>query len=75
MPWARRGFFPRWRRIVTCRARCRRPIHAYQTPSLAILLTGALTACAALFLRFQSLIDLANLVVVLQYAATCTALI
>jgi amino acid transporter len=47
----------------------------YLTPSLAILLTGALTACAALFLRFQSLIDLANLVVVLQYAATCTALI
>jgi basic amino acid/polyamine antiporter, APA family len=47
----------------------------YQTPSLAILLTGVLTAGAVLFLRFQSLIDLANLVVVLQYAATCMALI
>jgi amino acid transporter len=47
----------------------------FQTPSIAILLTGVLTACAALFLRFQSLIDLANLVVVLQYAATCMALI
>ena len=47
----------------------------FQTPSVAILLTGGLTACAALFLRFQSLIDLANLVVVLQYAATCMALI
>ncbi len=51
------------------------PHPRFHTPSFAILLTGALTACAALFLRFQSLIDLANLVVVLQYAATCTALI
>jgi amino acid transporter len=47
----------------------------FQTPSVAILLTGGLTAGAALFLRFQSLIDLANLVVVLQYVATCMALI
>jgi basic amino acid/polyamine antiporter, APA family len=47
----------------------------YRTPSLAIMVTGAFTACAALVLRFQSLVDLANLVVVLQYAATCMALI
>jgi amino acid transporter len=47
----------------------------YDTPAHAILLTGLLTACAALFLGFQSLVNLANLVVVLQYLATCTAFI
>ena len=40
-PWARRGSSPRWRKTVICRARFRRPIHAYHTPSLAILLTGS----------------------------------
>ena len=47
----------------------------YDTPARAILLTGLLTACAALFLGFQSLVNLANLVVVVQYMATCAALI
>ncbi|SPE51470.1 Gamma-aminobutyrate permease [Verrucomicrobia bacterium] len=51
------------------------PHPRYQTPWAAILLTGGLTACAALFLNFQSLVDVANLVVILQYLSTCAALI
>jgi APA family basic amino acid/polyamine antiporter len=51
------------------------PHPRFNTPSFAILITSALTACAALFLSFESLVRLANLVVILQYLATCTALI
>jgi basic amino acid/polyamine antiporter, APA family len=51
------------------------PHPRYKTPSRSILLTGGLTACAALFLNFQSLVELANLAVILQYLATCAAVI
>jgi len=47
----------------------------YKTPSLAILVTCVLTTSAALFMSFQSLVHLANLVVILQYLATCSAVI
>lgn len=51
------------------------PHPRFQTPSLAIIVTTALTACAALGLSFESLVNLANLVVILQYVATCAAVI
>jgi amino acid transporter len=51
------------------------PHPRYKTPSRSIVLTGGLTACAALFLNFQSLVELANLAVILQYLATCAAVI
>jgi amino acid transporter len=51
------------------------PHPRFGTPSLAILVTIALTAAAVLCLSFQSLVDLANLAVILQYLATCAALI
>ncbi len=51
------------------------PHPRFSTPSAAILITTGLTACAASFLSFDALVDLANLVVILQYLATCTSLI
>jgi amino acid transporter len=47
----------------------------FKTPSLAILITAALTGIAALGLSFESLVNLANLVVILQYVSTCAAVI
>ena len=51
------------------------PHPRFNTPTAAILITSGLTAAAALFLSFQSLVELANLTVVLQYVATCSALL
>jgi APA family basic amino acid/polyamine antiporter len=51
------------------------PHPRFSTPSAAIVVTSILTTCAALFFSFRKLVDLANLVVILQYLATCTALI
>lgn len=51
------------------------PHPRFRTPSGAILVTSALTAGAALLLSFENLIDFASLAVILQYVATCSALI
>lgn len=47
----------------------------FNTPSLAIAITAALTGIAALGLSFESLVNLSNLVVILQYVSTCVAVI
>jgi amino acid transporter len=47
----------------------------FHTPSLAIILTSVLTAIAVLGLSFESLVDLSNFVVILQYVSTCAAVI
>lgn len=51
------------------------PHPRFDTPWAAILLTSGLTACAALLLSFQSLVDLATLAVISQYVATCSAVV
>jgi APA family basic amino acid/polyamine antiporter len=51
------------------------PHPRFHTPSLAILITAALTGVAALGLSFESLVNLSNLAVILQYVATCAAVI
>jgi amino acid transporter len=51
------------------------PHPRFDTPWAAILITSGLTACAALFLSFESLVDLATLAVISQYVATCGAVI
>jgi basic amino acid/polyamine antiporter, APA family len=51
------------------------PHPRFNTPSVAVVITVLLTACAALFFTFESLVRLANLVVILQYLASCTAVI
>ena len=51
------------------------PHPRFNTPSLAIIITTVLTGCAALGLSFESLVNLSNLVVILQYVSTCAALI
>ncbi|MBF0409137.1 MAG: amino acid permease [Candidatus Riflebacteria bacterium] len=45
------------------------------TPSNAILLTTFISAIMALFLNFDTLIDISNLAVVSQYFSTCLAVI
>jgi amino acid transporter len=47
----------------------------FNTPWAAILITSSLTACAALCLSFESLVDLATLAVISQYIATCGAVV
>jgi len=51
------------------------PHPRFNTPSAAIVVTSILTTCAAVFFSFRKLVDLANLVVILQYLATCSAVI
>ncbi len=51
------------------------PHPRFKTPSVAIVITSALTACAALFLTFESLVDLATLAVIAQYVVTCGAVV
>jgi len=51
------------------------PHPRFHTPWAAILITSGLTACAALFLSFESLVDLATLAVISQYVATCSAVV
>lgn len=51
------------------------PHPRFDTPSAAILTTSVLTACAALFLSFESLVDLATLAVISQYVVTCGAVV
>jgi amino acid transporter len=45
------------------------------TPSRAILLTTGLTSLAALLLNYENLVNLSNFAVVIQYLATCSAVI
>jgi amino acid transporter len=51
------------------------PHPRFHTPWAAILITTGLTAGAALFLSFDSLVDLATLAVISQYVATCGAVV
>jgi amino acid transporter len=51
------------------------PHPRFRTPGAAILTTSGLTAAAAVFLSLQELVHLSNLVVILQYLATCSALV
>jgi len=47
----------------------------FYTPTRAILLTTGLTAIVALILDYESLVNLSNFAVVLQYLASCGAVI
>ena len=47
----------------------------FYTPFRAIFATTALTLAAALFLNFESLVNLSNFAVIVQYVSTCGALI
>ena len=47
----------------------------FHTPAGAIILTTAITFCAALLLSFQQLVILSNLAVICQYLSTCCAVI
>ncbi|MCX5903448.1 MAG: APC family permease, partial [Proteobacteria bacterium] len=47
----------------------------FHTPAGAIILTTAITFCAALVLNFQQLVILSNLAVICQYLSTCGAVI
>jgi APA family basic amino acid/polyamine antiporter len=60
------GLFPRWLAALHPR---------FASPHHAILMTTAIVLAAAMLLDFESLIDLANVAVVLQYASTCAALV
>jgi APA family basic amino acid/polyamine antiporter len=51
------------------------PHPRFHTPFRAILLTTALTLVAALFLNFESLVNVSNFTVIVQYVATCGALV
>ena len=47
----------------------------FNTPSNAIFFTTLATFVAALFLNFESLVDISNLAVIIQYLSTCTAVL
>ena len=56
-------------------ARLFAPHPRFHTPAGAIILTTAITFCAALVLNFQQLVILSNLAVICQYLSTCGAVI
>ena len=51
------------------------PHPRYFTPFRAIVLTSGLTFMAALFFNFESLVNLSNFSVIIQYLSTCAALV
>ncbi len=51
------------------------PDRRFGTPSLAVGVTGGATLVCALFLDFDRLVELANIAVLAQYAATSVALV
>lgn len=54
-------------------ARVALPHPQYGTPSLSIVLTTALALAAAMLLDFDKLVDVTNVVVCVQYVATCAS--
>lgn len=51
------------------------PHPRYFTPFRAIVLTSGLTFMAALFFNFESLVNVSNFSVIIQYLSTCAALV